>query len=852
MPDAVFEVGFDLVGESLPSFLAGNQFHNEGRDRLRCILVGFGESGPGREIADGWEEDAVGTLGNPESQVEAGVALALFLDVCGESLRKVEDGRTMFRIGRVEQNRNTTVQFGPLSRIGQLKTCVEELRGGHQLLKHDANSDVRFRLTASSVAAVLRRADVADAYGDFGKDSFMAELMLLLMACGQAPERLPVRSVVISLVDDVEVPVREAGVLTRLEVSTGVYVDAGQLLAVLDDGAARLAEERAAAELAIARLRAESRLRVELAEKTLDVASTEVRRAEESNAVFASTVSETELDQLRLNQEKSRLELEQALQDLEVDRLVVKLHEADLAIAQDSVERRRVVAPLTGKVVRVDREAGEWIQPGEPLCRIVGTRRVRAEGFLSGDNPAVREGAAVTVRLADNSGALRDFVGEVVFVDPEINAVNGQYRIWAEVENPDGVLRPGHRPQMWVAAGMSDPHTEAILPFRRRPDLVVARQGNSWTLKDPLTLKYFSLQQAEYFVWSRLNGRITLQDVIQEFERLYTPQRLTAETVTSFLVQLWRQGLLLLDQPGQSVDLAMRARIVRSARRGQSIQNLLAIRFRGIDPDRFLARIMPFVGWLVSWPVALLGLVFVLFAVSIILGDWDRFMRELPSIQTFLQADRILWLAATLACVKGIHELGHAITCKRFGGECRELGVMLLAFTPCLYCNVSDAWLLADRRHRVLISAAGIMVELFLAAMAVFVWVSTVPGIVHSLAMYVILICSLNTVLLNGNPLLRYDGYYVLSDAIGVPNLRERSQQIFRGALAQWTLGVRDISPRRITAGRLGIGLYGAASSIYVWVVIAGILWLFYRLARPHDLQGLVILLAITVVGSRL
>ena len=113
---------------------------------------------------------------------------------------------------------------------------------------------------------------------------------------------------------------------------------------------------------------------------------------------------------------------------------------------------------------------------------------------------------------------------------------------------------------------------------------------------------------------------------------------------------------------------------------------------------------------------------------------------------------------------KVFHELGHALICKHFGGECHQIGPMLLVFTPALYCDTSDSWMLPSRWQRAAVGMAGVATEILLAAVATMVWVSTAPGLTHYIAMNVMLVCSVSTLLFNANPLLRYDGYYVLSD----------------------------------------------------------------------------------------
>ena len=141
---------------------------------------------------------------------------------------------------------------------------------------------------------------------------------------------------------------------------------------------------------------------------------------------------------------------------------------------------------------------------------------------------------------------------------------------------------------------------------------------------------------------------------------------------------------------------------------------------------------------------------------------------------------------------KILHEFGHGLSCKHFGGECHEIGVMFLVLTPCLYCNVSDSWMLPNRWHRAAIGAAGMYVELVLASICTFIWWFTEPGPLNYICLNVMFISSVSTVMFNANPLLRYDGYYILSDILEIPNLRQKASTILNRKLGKWCLGLEE------------------------------------------------------------
>jgi len=278
--------------------------------------------------------------------------------------------------------------------------------------------------------------------------------------------------------------------------------------------------------------------------------------------------------------------------------------------------------------------------------------------------------------------------------------------------------------------------------------------------------------------------------------------------------------------------------------------DILAIRFRGIDPESFLSWLYPRVRWFYSpW---LLGgyLLLVVSALLLLFAEADEFRAQLPGIGEFLSARNVLWLAVIIGATKVIHEFAHAVTCKHFGGECHEMGVMLLVFTPCLYCNVTDSWMLRSRHQRIAISAAGMLAEVGLASLAVFGWWLTQPGIAHTICLNTILVCGMSTVLFNGNPLLRYDGYFILSDLLEIPNLWQESRRVIQQGGVNWILADETSPLRRLGSSTAVLAAYGVASMCYRAVVAVAILLFLYRWLQPAGF-GIVAQLAATslIVG---
>ena len=405
---------------------------------------------------------------------------------------------------------------------------------------------------------------------------------------------------------------------------------------------------------------------------------------------------------------------------------------------------------------------------------------------------------------------------------------------------------------------MADPLTSAAsrpVALRMRADLVARRQRwqgrEYWTVKDPLALRYYRFEEEEFAILNMLDGQTSVDQIRERFESQFAPQRLSAAQLQHLLSMLHQSHLLVADAPGQGGQLQLRDRQRQRRQWLAALANPLAIRFRGVDPDRFLAWLNTRCGWLFSLPAAAAALLLALAALLLVAAEFDVFCSRLPAFQAFFAVNNWLWLAAVLLVTKVIHEIGHGLACKRFGGECHEMGLMLLVFTPCLYCNVSDAWMLKSRWRRAAIGAAGMYVELILASLATLVWWFSEPGLVNHLALNVMFVCSVSTLLFNANPLMRFDGYYILADLLEIPNLRQKSAAVIQRKLGAWLLGVRERPDPFLPARRRWLfAAYSLASAIYGWLVAVSIFWLLYRVLEPYGLKVVGQLLGLAMIAS--
>lgn len=386
-----------------------------------------------------------------------------------------------------------------------------------------------------------------------------------------------------------------------------------------------------------------------------------------------------------------------------------------------------------------------------------------------------------------------------------------------------------------------------------RPDITAVRQSyqgrDYWVLKDPLSLKYYRFEEEEYHLLLMLDGKRSPDQIKRQFDYDYAPQKLALQELYQFAGMLYRSSLLISNSPDQGIELKKRGEKNRAQEFRQSITNVLAIRFRGFDPDAMLTRMNPWTAWFFSWPAFFCVLLLGGSALALLLTQFESFQNKLPSFENFFASGNWFWLAIVMALTKVVHEFGHGLACKRFGGQCHEMGVMFLVLTPCLYVNVSDSWLLPSKWQRAFIAAAGMYVELVLAAIAVFVWWFSTPGVINQLALNVIFVSSVTTLLFNANPLLRYDGYYILSDLLEIPNLRSKATLLLQRTCGRWFLGIESRHDPFLPVQRKWLFLtYSLAAVAYRWIITISIFWFVYRVLEPYGLKIVGQLLAITAI----
>ena len=290
---------------------------------------------------------------------------------------------------------------------------------------------------------------------------------LASMACSAEP--LVVESALLRLTQQVEVPARAQGVISAIHVSEGDAVDQGTLLAQMDDVEARLLEGRAAIELQLNKEKVTNDVEIRSAQRAVVFKQAEFKRVERASRDTPGSITISELEETRFRAEQAELDLEKAQHERRQDQLSADLKTKELELSQHNIDVRKIVAPINGVVVEVLRQPGEWVEPGEKVLRIVRMDRLRAEGMVHiRDLPPDLRGAPVSITMELPGKGETTFQGKIIFVSPEISPVNGQVRVWAEVDNKDGLLKPGLRPRMTIAPATVNQSADTAVGLNRQ------------------------------------------------------------------------------------------------------------------------------------------------------------------------------------------------------------------------------------------------------------------------------------------------------------------------------------------------------------------------------------------------
>ena len=355
-----------------------------------------------------------------------------------------------------------------------------------------------------------------------------------------------------------------------------------------------------------------------------------------------------------------------------------------------------------------------------------------------------------------------------------------------------------------------------------RDDLIISQQEfekiTFYVIKDPITRKFFRIKEFEYFITSKLDGKTSPDLIAQSFQDRFHIQ-LPLEKLEEFIRRLGSLGFLegeVTDSSTLLTDLKRSRRereLARLQYQKQSLwSRLLFIKLKGFDPDRLLNRMVkPFRSLFTPHFLVISGLI-ILWALVVTYTNWQDLGYSFSGI---FKVATILKIWAAIFMVVVLHEFAHALTCKHFGGEVHEMGFLLLYFQPCFYCNVSDAYLFEKKPQKLWVTFAGAYGQMFVWAVATILWRITALDTGLNSFIFVIVITSGVTVLFNFNPLIKLDGYYLLTDYLEIPNLRQKAFGYLSSILKYKLFGQKDSNQETsVRAGRIYVW-YGLFSLIY-------------------------------------
>lgn len=367
-----------------------------------------------------------------------------------------------------------------------------------------------------------------------------------------------------------------------------------------------------------------------------------------------------------------------------------------------------------------------------------------------------------------------------------------------------------------------------VKPRLRRQAQIIRQtyRGERWyVLQDQATGRFLRLNPAAYRIVALMNGERSLSAIWHHEMALHGDQAPTQDEVLQLLAQLHQANVLLSDHRPSLSEMEERRVRTRTAKLKQYFANPLSIKFPLADPDQWLeavtTHIAPgvWIGILLAWAALVFsGLVGAFYY-------WNALTQDLTAHA--FTAQNMLLLALVFPVLKGIHELGHALAIKACGGSCREIGLMFLVFVPVPYVDASQATGFQSKYQRMLVGAAGMMIELAVASLALWLWTWVKPGPLQALLHETVILAGVSTLIFNANPLLRFDGYYVLSDWLEIPNLGQKSNQFLAYWLQRHVFGADQLQAPHLTPGeRWWLPGFALAAFVYRMLVAVGILLL--------------------------
>jgi putative peptide zinc metalloprotease protein len=364
-----------------------------------------------------------------------------------------------------------------------------------------------------------------------------------------------------------------------------------------------------------------------------------------------------------------------------------------------------------------------------------------------------------------------------------------------------------------------------VLKPRMRPDTDIVAQKfggkDYYVLQDPVTLQFYRVAGPEREIIEQFDGETTLGEIHERLRGRYGASAPSFRDLAGFVFMLRHANLATCEGSEDMRWAVERAGKKRRRQVQQKLTNFMYLTIPLVDPERFLSAGLPYVRWVFSKPFFVVWLATVGSALVAFAYNAPALLRPVNGV---LAPSNLPFLWLSFVLIKAFHELGHGFAAKHHGAEVHRMGIMFLVFMPVMYVDATPVWAFPRKWPKVFVGAAGVMTELFIASLALFGWLALDPGALRTVLFNMIFIASVSTVLFNGNPLLRYDAYYVLADLIEIPNLRQRSTEYFKYLGRRYLFGERV--PPSTDRGREKRWFlsYGVLATIYRCFIVTSII----------------------------
>lgn len=359
-------------------------------------------------------------------------------------------------------------------------------------------------------------------------------------------------------------------------------------------------------------------------------------------------------------------------------------------------------------------------------------------------------------------------------------------------------------------------------------------RGAKWyVLYNSFTNQYYRVQQSAYDFLIRLSLKKTVEEVWYELLQVSPEDAPCQGEIIDLLAQLYHANMLHYDLAQDSIKLFERHTKKKQRLIKMTLMNILFLRIPLFDPEPLLKKMIGFIGVVMSKAGAVLWLILAIIAGRYILGNFDAIQNQAEGV---IAPNNLFLLYIGIVMTKVAHEFGHAFAVRKYGGEVHTMGIMFMLLIPLPYMDATASWSFRAKRQRILVALSGMLFEFFIAFIAVIVWANVGDGTIKAVAYNMFFMASLTTLLFNINPLMRFDGYYILSDALDMPNMHQQSHAHLKYMLERYLFRKRGVSgPASDKRESIILTIFGLLSSLYKFVIFGGI---FITISQQYLLLG--------------